>query len=328
MTEDPESRARQAAAVLELRGGSAARLRRLSAAALRPSFDRRRGPLVTVVIATYNRSEVLRFAIESVRRQTYRNWELIVVGDACTDDSEAVVGSFADPRIRWTNLPQNTGSQSGPNNLGIALASGTYVAYLGHDDLWLPQHLARLASAAERAGSGLAMGVCLSLGPPGSNIHWLQPSRAYEQGMNVPPSAILHRRDLVDEVGGWRDYRDLVEPPDLEFITRMAASRCGWTQVDELTVCKFNAALRPNSYRERRSDEQRRALRRIVFSRRLFAIQELAAVKRLRDSGLEERPPAFRQPPAVMPAGWIVNEWRRVRGLDWTESPAEHSPTD
>jgi hypothetical protein len=76
-------------------------------------------PPVSIVIATYNRSHVVAHAIASVRRSTVTDWELIVVGDHCTDDTEAVVAGFADPRITWVNLAENAGEQSGPNNEGI-----------------------------------------------------------------------------------------------------------------------------------------------------------------------------------------------------------------
>src|SRR4051812_41373880 len=93
-------------------------------------------PLVTVINATYNRSRVLAHAVESVRRSTLQDWELIVVGDHCTDDSAAVVAACADARVRFVNLPRNTGEQSGPNNEGVRLARGRYLAFLNHDDLY------------------------------------------------------------------------------------------------------------------------------------------------------------------------------------------------
>jgi len=58
-------------------------------------------PLVSVITATYNRSNVLALAIESVRWQNLCDWELLVIGDAWTDDTEQVVASFADPRIHY-----------------------------------------------------------------------------------------------------------------------------------------------------------------------------------------------------------------------------------
>ena len=58
-------------------------------------------PQVTVIIAAYNWSSVLRLAVDSVLRQTFEDYELWVIGDACTDDSEQVVRSFRDPRVHW-----------------------------------------------------------------------------------------------------------------------------------------------------------------------------------------------------------------------------------
>src|SRR3954468_6377757 len=106
-------------------------------------------PTVSVIISTYNWSSVLRYAITSVLAQTFSDFELIVVGDCCTDDSEAVVRSFDDQRVGWHNLAQNCGSQFGPNNHGLSLARGPYIAYLGHDDLWHQDHLARLVCGIE-----------------------------------------------------------------------------------------------------------------------------------------------------------------------------------
>jgi len=77
-------------------------------------------PRVTVIVATYNWSTVLPYAIASVLDQTMRDFELLVVGDGCTDDSEQVVAGIRDPRVRWINLPANTGHQFGPNNRGLS----------------------------------------------------------------------------------------------------------------------------------------------------------------------------------------------------------------
>ena len=65
-------------------------------------------PCVSIVVATYNRSNVLALALRTVLWQTVTDWELLVIGDACTDDSAAVVGAAGDSRVRWINLPVNT----------------------------------------------------------------------------------------------------------------------------------------------------------------------------------------------------------------------------
>ena len=90
-----------------------------------------RSPHVTVVIPTYNYAGVLEYSISSVLDQTFRDFELLVVGDGCTDDSERVVRSIGDARVQWVNLPRNTGHQTGPNNEGLRRARGEVIAYLG-----------------------------------------------------------------------------------------------------------------------------------------------------------------------------------------------------
>ena len=112
-------------------------------------------PLVSIVIATYNRARVLAHAIESVRRSTITDWELLVVGDHCTDETGDVVASFGDARITYINLPHNVGEQSGPHNEGISRARGRYLAFLNHDDLFLPDHLASAVAWLERTQADL-----------------------------------------------------------------------------------------------------------------------------------------------------------------------------
>src|SRR5271166_2413327 len=85
--------------------------------------------------------------VVSVILQTFTDWELLVMGDGCTDDSAEVVARFTDPRIRFVNLPERVGDQSGPNNEGARIARGRYIAYLNHDDLWFPDHIERMLLA-------------------------------------------------------------------------------------------------------------------------------------------------------------------------------------
>jgi Glycosyl transferase family 2 len=272
-------------------------------------------PLVSVVIATYNWSEVLRWAIRSVRAQSYPRWELIVVGDRCTDDSEAVVESFGDSRIRWHNRERNSGSQSLPNNDGIAMARGELIAYLGHDDLWTPDHLTRLVAAQRRADVSFSLSEVI--GPPGSgmrNISGFKP--AGYRGGHLPPSSVLHSRALVERIGEWCDYREIEQPPDTEFLERAlgagASFACSWA----LTAFKLPSAMRRNSYVERRCDEQRSLALRMERER-AFQLRELGRAVASRARHLRSDPNRFA--PQVKPGdgpGAYVRAARRVRGLD------------
>jgi Glycosyl transferase family 2 len=274
-------------------------------------------PLVSVVIATYNWSTVLRWAIRSVRAQQYPRWETIVVGDCCTDDSEAVVGSFEDPRIRWHNRDSNAGSQSMPNNDGIAMARGELVAYLGHDDLWAPDHLTRLVAAQRRAGADVAHSLTEVIGPPGSGMRNVTGLTAdgYAGG-HLAPSSLLHRRDLTERIGGWRDYREIEAAPDTELTERALAEgasfACSWA----LTCFKLPSAMRRNSYVERPSHEQEELTRRME-SERAFQLRELgrAMASRLRHPGTDPHSFGPQIPPGAG-KGAQVREARRIRGLD------------
>jgi glycosyltransferase involved in cell wall biosynthesis len=214
-------------------------------------------PSVTVIIPTYNWSSVLPYSIGSVLRQTFTDFEVLVVGDGCTDDSEAVVGRIGDSRVKWINLPTNTGHQSEPNNEGLRQARGQFIAYLGHDDLWLPHHLSCLVSALKR-GADLAYGTTLLLLEGANGYHrWCGPAyEKYQSGMSIPPTSVVHRRSITDDVGGWRHYRELDADPDTDLWRRAYTANYRFAFVPRLTAIKFPAVARPDVYKIRPCHEQ------------------------------------------------------------------------
>ena len=213
----------------------------------------KRVPKVTVIIPTYNWSSVLPYSIGSVLRQTMFDFEVLVVGDGCTDDSESVVASLGDPRVRWINLPANTGHQSGPNNEGLRQAKGDFVAYLGHDDLWLPHHLASLVTSIERSGGGVAHSLTVGVGTNGE----LVPVSPWpEIDIWGPPSCTLHRKIITERIGGWRDYRELDVAPEIDLWRRARDAGFQFTFVPRLTVVKFPASMRRGVYKIRPCHEQ------------------------------------------------------------------------
>ncbi|MEO5819207.1 MAG: glycosyltransferase family A protein [Vicinamibacteraceae bacterium] len=199
-------------------------------------------PLVTVIVATFNSRQTLACALDSVRRQTCRDFEVQVVGDACTDGSETVVAALDDPRFHWINLPRNTGSQSLPNNEGLRRACGHYVAYLGHDDLWFPWHLEVLLDLARREGAAFVHGIGVLLEPHGVFASGPPRRGASYRGHFVPPTNWLVERALLERVGRWRSLAELGWPADVDVIDRIAATapRIGYAQ--RLTTIKFPSA--------------------------------------------------------------------------------------
>lgn len=99
-------------------------------------------PLVSVILPTFNRSELLYLACQSVLSQSYRNLELIVVDDASTEDLQPVIDRLEDDRVRMLRHERNRGAAAA-RNTGIADAKGAFIAFQDSDDLWLPGKLER-----------------------------------------------------------------------------------------------------------------------------------------------------------------------------------------
>ena len=101
---------------------------------------KRRSPLVTVIIPTHNRANVLDRAIESVLSQSYPRIETIVVDDRSTDETEQVVRRYADQDVRYLKNEGRRGA-SATRNVGIRAARGRLIAFLDSDDEWLPDKI-------------------------------------------------------------------------------------------------------------------------------------------------------------------------------------------
>jgi glycosyltransferase involved in cell wall biosynthesis len=109
-------------------------------------------PAVSVVLPTYNRAHFLPQAFDSLRAQTWGDWELIVVDDGSRDDSAAVVERLAPGLIRPVRyILRENGGPAAARNTGIDLARGKYLAFFDSDDCWLPHHLAASVAALESA---------------------------------------------------------------------------------------------------------------------------------------------------------------------------------
>ena len=194
--------------------------------------------MVTVVIATYNRAETLKYAIESVLWQTYQNFELWIIGDCCTDHTEEVVKSFShDARVNWYNLPTNSGYQSRPNNEGIRRSKGKYIAYLNHDDIWLPNHLQDTVSHLEKTDADIVFSV----------IQWVysftasRPDIPLLPSLPIPPeaTAVVHKRSIISTIGYWKDIDETYSYPRVDFFRQAQFAGLKFDIVPSLTGLKF-----------------------------------------------------------------------------------------
>lgn len=96
--------------------------------------------LVSIIMPSYNTAKFIGDSIESVLSQTYANWELIIVDDCSTDETDEVVSRFDDNRIRYLKNEKNSGAAISRNR-ALREAKGRWIAFLDSDDLWFPEKL-------------------------------------------------------------------------------------------------------------------------------------------------------------------------------------------
>ena len=100
-------------------------------------------PFFSIVIPAYNCKQYIRDAIDSVINQSCKNWELIIVDDMSTDGTYEDVREYIDPfnNIRLVRMDSNSGSPSGPRDLGVSISNGRYIGFLDADDMYLSNKL-------------------------------------------------------------------------------------------------------------------------------------------------------------------------------------------
>jgi len=107
-------------------------------------------PIVSIIMPTYNREQLLRRAIQSVLTQTYQDFELIIVDDGSTDNTERLAKSFNSDKIRYIRHRENKGPAAA-RNTGIQSAKGDYIAFQDSDNEWMPEKLEKQMRAFETA---------------------------------------------------------------------------------------------------------------------------------------------------------------------------------
>jgi glycosyl transferase family 2 len=199
-------------------------------------------PTVTVIVATYNRRATLRHTLRSLLAQEFSDFEAWIVGDGCTDGSEDEIAKLGDARLHWINLPENGGNQWRPNNEGLRRARGRYIAFLGHDDLWLPWHLSALVLHAEKSGGAFFHDLLVNVGPHGVlDVNGPPPQGTTYERYFFPPSSWLHRREVVTKVGLWKDPAELSWHTDYDYGRRVYLAGLGIEFVPSFGVVKFPA---------------------------------------------------------------------------------------
>ena len=240
-------------------------------------------PAISVIIPTFNRAQDVAAAVASVLDQTWTDFELIVVDDGSTDDTDAALAPLAD-RIRLLRQPNR--GVSAARNAGIDAARGRLIAFLDSDDRWLPKKLAVQkaffdahsdARICQTEEVWIRNGVRVNPGrrhrKPSGNI--FIPSLAL---CLVSPSAVMMRRELFDAIGRFDETLPACEDYDLWL---RVACRYPVHLIDEPLIVKYGGHADQLSKMPGLDRYRIRALEKVLSAGPLNAAQRRAAAATL-----------------------------------------------
>ncbi len=168
---------------------------------------------LSILLPTHNRADVLPFALESLLRQSFRDFEVLVVGDGCTDRTAEVVREYA-PRfeaLRWFDLPKGPFFGYANRNVALREARGELVGFMAHDDIVFPDHFERLAGLFDDPQIQIAYTRAVWVTPSGAilptlfNLHdgAIREPFLTRRLNRMPASCFVHRRGCLEQAGYW-----------------------------------------------------------------------------------------------------------------------------
>jgi glycosyltransferase involved in cell wall biosynthesis len=217
-------------------------------------FGRRTtGPLVSVVIPTYNHADFLPAALKSVQAQTYGPVEIVVVDDFSTDNTEEVVAQHAPPHTTYIKSA-NKGLVATSRNVGTRAANGEYIAFLDADDAWVPNKLelqlphfadpSLVAVASDLRYTGARSYAPSRRGRGPSGFRDYRNRQIVRDNPIATSSVVMRRRDL-DRVGGFDESPEFRFIEDWELWLRLTVDKSVRVLEQPLVIYRIAAQERP-----------------------------------------------------------------------------------
>jgi glycosyltransferase involved in cell wall biosynthesis len=264
------------------------------------------GPLVTIVVPTYNRADLIKQAIQSVLDQSYGGWELVVVDDGSDDRTVEYLEALDERRLKILQL-DHCGNVARLRNLGAGAGTGQLIAFLDSDDIWDPQKLETQVSALGGDETSWCYGDHALISEGGERL----PLRAgqfrplsgriaadllrFETGVSI--DTLLVPRGLFDRVGGFDE--GLAGREDLDLVLRLAEA------ADAVAVPKMLAWVRDHKGRTTSARRNNDELMANVFRK---------ALARSRDPVLMQAARAGWTSHLARAGGDMIGGGRAVRG--------------
>lgn len=188
--------------------------------------------MVSIIIPTFNRADVLGRCLQSLVNQTYKNFEVLVCDDGSTDNSKEIIDKFVLLlKIKYFKN-KNFGGPARPRNIGILHSVGKYLAFLDSDDWWAPKKL-EISVLALEAGADVVyhdlylmpVGILKPTPHNKSKTRQLMPpvfNDLIAGGHAINTSSVLVRKKLMKKINGFSEDRDLIAAEDFDAWLRLA----------------------------------------------------------------------------------------------------------
>lgn len=212
-------------------------------------------PKVSILLPTHNKADLLSFAIHSVLSQSFQDFEVLVVGDGCSDHTAEIVRRFNDARLIWYDLPKAPNFGYANRNAALRDAKGELIAFMAHDDLWLSDHLENFIPAFNNPHVEIAYTRPLWVIPKGMIVPGFfnlehKPTMVLflETENRIPAGCVVHRRDSLFKYGYWNDQ--LPEAADWDMWKRIikGGGRMNFAYLEIPTCLHFKAHWHDDNY--------------------------------------------------------------------------------
>jgi glycosyltransferase involved in cell wall biosynthesis len=197
-------------------------------------------PLISVVIPSYNHAHFLPRALKSIQCQSWKNWEVLVVDNHSSDNTDEVLQPWVGEQIRLLKI-HNNGVIAASRNIGVCNARGEWIAFLDSDDWWTADKLEVCVQHADASGADLVYHDLTMVDSNGRARAWRRSrsrqvaTPAYEDlvrnGCAVPNSSVVVKKALIDSIGGLCEERELIGWEDFDTWLRLARQGCRFSRV-------------------------------------------------------------------------------------------------
>lgn len=189
-------------------------------------------PYFSVVIPTYNRWEFLSRAINSVLSQSFKDFEIIIVDDGSNDGTKEKITLITDERVKYI-WQKNSGGPASPRNLGIKIASGTWICLLDADDWWLPHKLESIVKFTHDNKYDLIHHELSIEGTVNKKfVNWLKAlfsahanhhfKSLINNGNYISTSSVSMKKNIASKVGGFNESPSMASCEDYNYWLRFS----------------------------------------------------------------------------------------------------------